>query len=198
MEQRKETYDANFTAGGILFNEFKAIEHKLLDPEFQQLMKTEAEDNNFIGIATNSARKRVITEINRRYREVDREYWKNYLSWSDYDQRLGLFYLCLKAYPIVLDIHLEVALKKFKTGLPLETYDVQMRLEEIMSNDQYVASWSESTIRKINVQYRKVLKEVDLISETTLHPPAKAGAQLWSYFREINEFWFLEACFKNS
>ncbi|WP_420378790.1 BrxA family protein [Gilvibacter sp.] len=191
-------YDANFTAGGILFNEFKAIEHILLNPDFSKLMKVESEENNFIGIATKSARKRVIQEINRRYQQVGPEFWQNYISWSDYDQRLGLFYLCLKAYPIVLDIHLEVALKKYQTGLPLEAYDIQMRLEEIMSNDDYVASWSESTIKKINLQYRKALKEVDLISDTKLQAPSKASVILWDYFKEINELWFLKACFINS
>ena len=65
----------------------------------------------------------------------------------------------MKTYPVVLDLHFEVTIKKFKSGNKLDAYDLQMRLDELASNDEDIAKWSESTFNKINVQYRKALKD---------------------------------------
>ena len=197
MNKDKKKYDANFTAGGLLFNEFKALESLLLNPNFKELIKLEEEENNVIGIATNSARKRIISEIKRRYDKVEVDFWKHFFQWNEYDQKLGLFYLCLKTYPLVLDIHLEVALKKYRTGATLDAYDIQMRMEEIMSYDEEVAQWSEATFKKINVQYRKVLRDIEMYNGNKLKVSGKASSTLWDYFKSINESWFLKACFIN-
>jgi BrxA len=191
----KTKYDANFTAGGLLLNEFKALEVMLLNPDFKDLIKIEEEENNVIGIATNSARKRIISEIKRRYDQVDIEFWEHFFEWDENDQKLGLFYLCLKTYPLVLDIHLEVALIKYRTGSTLEAYDIQMRMEEIMSYDDEVAKWSESTFKKINVQYRKMLRDIKMYNGRKLKPLENANSFFWDYFKQINEHWFLKACF---
>ena len=60
---KNKKYDANFTAGGLLFNEFIALEVLLLSENFEEGVAIEEEQNNVIGIATNSARKRIISEI---------------------------------------------------------------------------------------------------------------------------------------
>ena len=91
----------------------------------------------------------------------------------------------------------EVALKKFRTGNKLEAYDIQMRMDEIASNDEEVSKWSDSTFKKINVQYRKALKDVGLYNGSTLKRESKASSSFWEYFKNKNEYWFLEACFVN-
>jgi len=196
MNNNKSKYDANFTAGGLLFNEFKALEEMLVGVKFDQLIKQEEEENNKIGIATSSARKRVISEIKRRYKVAPTDFWDNFFIWSEAEQKLALFYLCLKTYPLIMDIHLEVALKKYRIGAKLDAYDIQMRFEEIMSTDEEVASWSDATLKKLNVQYRKALRDPGLYSTSKrLQKPEKISTQFWNYFKEINEPWFLEACF---
>lgn len=195
--ESKKKYDANFTAGGLLFNEFRALEKLLVSDDFESLIKIEEEQNNIIGIATNSARKRIITEIKRRNKNAPREFWIEFFNWSEEEQKLGLLYLCLKTYPLVMDIHIEVALKKFRIGANLQAYDIQMRLEEIIANDEEVAKWSEATFKKINVQYRKALTDAGLLKKETLQRPTKASIQFWNYFIEIKEQWFLEACFRD-
>lgn len=195
---QKSKYDANFTAGGLLFNEYKALEKLLLSDNFEELIKIEEEQNNVIGIATNSSRKRIISEIKRRYYMAPTGFWNIYFHWSEDEQKLALLYLCLKTYPLILDIHLEVTLKKFRIGANLVAYDVQMRLEEIMSYDEEVGNWSMLTLQKINEQYRKALKDAGLYhADNTLHRPMKASNAFWEYFKGINEQWFIEACFKN-
>jgi hypothetical protein len=190
-------YDANFTAGGILYNEFIVLKELLIRNDFIELIKIEEEQNNSIGIKTLGSRKRIISEIKRRYAQVSLDFWHNFFEWNEVEQKLGLFFLCLKTYPLIFDIHFEVTLKKFKTGNKLEAYDVQMRIDEIASNDDEVSKWSEKTFNKINVQYRKAIKDIGLYNGSTLKRETKAREIFWDYFKNNNESWFLEACFIN-
>ena len=193
----RNKYDANFTAGGILYNEFISLKEILISAQFIELIKIEEEQNNSIGIKTLGSRKRIISEIKRRYAQVSLDFWHNFFEWNEVEQKLGLFFLCLKTYPLIFDIHFEVTLKKFKTGNKLEAYDIQMRIDEITSNDIEVSKWSEKTFNKINVQYRKAIKDVGLYNGTILKRETKARAIFWDYFKKNNEYWFLEACFIN-
>lgn len=198
MIDKSKKYDANFTAGGILHNEFYSLKEILLSDNFKERIKIEEEQNDYIGIATNSARKRIISEIKRRYSQVSLDFWHNFFEWNEVEQKLGLFFLCLKTYPLIFDIHFEVTLKKFKTGDKLEAYDIQMRIDEITSNDEEISKWSEKTFNKINVQYRKAIKDIGLYNGTTLKRETIARAIFWDYFKKNNESWFLEACFINT
>jgi hypothetical protein len=195
MKLKTKTYDANFTAGGLLLNEFKALEDILLREDFEKNIQQEAESNSVIGIATMSARKRIIAEIKRRYSHAPIGFWNYFFQWNEYEMKFALLYLCFKSYPLILDIHIEVALKKFKTGNTMNAYDIQMRLDEIASNDDYVNQWSNKTLDKINVQYRKAIKDVGLYDGSNLLRPAKIATTFWQYFEDINEGWFLSACF---
>lgn len=195
MGNQNNVYDANFTAGGLLLNEFRALENMLLGNDFDVEIQQEQESNNVIGIATLSARKRIIAEIKRRHSMAPIGFWDHFFQWNLQEMKFGLLYLCFKTYPLVLDIHIEVALKKFKTGITMDAYDVQMRMDEIASKDDYVSKWSNSTIDKINVQYRKAIKDVGLYDGSHLTQPLKISPTFWQYFVDINERWFLTACF---
>lgn len=194
---KSNKYDANFTAGGILFHEFIALKEILLSTEFNELIKIEEEQNSYIGVATKSARKRIISEIKRRYNNAPLDFWSHFFDWNEKEQKLALFFLCLKTYPLILDIHFEVAIKKFKTGNKLEPYDIQMRMDEIASFDDEVSKWSDSTLKKINVQYRKAIKDIGVYNGKSLNRESNASISFWSYFKINNEAWFLEACFLN-
>jgi hypothetical protein len=195
MPKLKKTYDANFTAGGLLLNEFRALEGMLLGDSFEKEIQIEEESNSVIGITTMSARKRIITEIKRRNSMAPIGFWNHFFQWDQLEMKFGLLYLCFKTYPLILDIHVEVALKKFKTGNSMIAYDVQMRMDEIASKDDHVSQWSISTLEKLNVQYRKAIKDVGLYDGSNLIRPIKISPTFWQYFEEINEGWFLTACF---
>ena len=194
---KNKKFDANFTAGGILFNEFMVLELLLSSKKFKQEISIEEEQNNVIGIATNSARKRIISEIKRRFHLAPDDFWIHFFGWNENEQKLALFYLCLKTYPVVLDLHFEVTIKKFKSGNKLDAFDLQMRLDELASTDEDIAKWSESTFNKINVQYRKALKDAGLFDGEKPTKVSKVNDYFWNFFNDINESWFLEACFKN-
>ncbi len=195
MRKQPKTYDANFTAGGLLLNEFKALESMLIGQDFEDEIDLEQENNAVIGIATLSARKRVITEIKRRHSIAPMGFWDYFFQWNEQEMKFALLYLCLKTYHLVLDIHVEVTLKKFKTGNTLSAYDIKMRLDEIATKDDYVSQWTKSTFEKINVQYRKVIKDVGLYDGSHLVRPLKISSSFWQYFEDIGEDWFLTACF---
>ena len=195
MKKQIKLYDANFTAGGLLLHEFQSLESLILGDDFDGKIIVEQERNNVIGIPTMSARKRVIVEIKRRHSLAPIGFWDYFFQWSQQEMKFGLLYLCLKTYPLVLDIHIEVALKKFRIGNKMDAYDIQMRMDEIASKDEYVSKWSSSTMKKINVQYRKALKDTGLYDGSHLMPPVKISKAFWQYFEDINESWFLVSCF---
>jgi hypothetical protein len=198
MIDQTKIYDANFTAGGLLLNEFKALESILMGDDFDSNIQREEESNAIIGIATLSARKRIISEIKRRYKKAPIGFWNYFFQWNDHEKKFGLLFLCFKTYPLIYDIHIEVALKKFKTGNTMNAYDIQMRMDEIASKDDLVSQWSFSTFEKINVQYRKALKDVGIYDGTHLIRPMSLSPTFWHYFNDINETWFLTVCFINN
>jgi hypothetical protein len=198
MKKKIKAYDANFTAGGLLLNEFRALEGMLLGDSFVKEIELEEKSNSVIGITTMSARKRIISEIKRRNSLAPIGFWNHFFQWDQLEMKFGLLYLCFKTYPLIMDIHIEVALKKFKTGNTMNAYDVQMRIDEIASKYDHVSQWSNSTLEKINVQYRKALKDVGLYDGSNLIRPLKISSTFWRYFEEINEGWFITACFKKN
>jgi hypothetical protein len=195
MSKQVKTYDANFTAGSLFFNEFKSLESLLKEKDFLIIIQEEEKNNNVIGIATMSARKRIIREIKRRYSMAPIGFWNYFFQWNQQEMNFGLLFLCLKTYPLVMDIHIEVTLKKFKTGNTMNAYDIQMRLDEIASKYDYVSKWSNRTFENINGNYRKALKDAGLYDGSNLIRPLKISPTFWQYFEDIHESWFLVACF---
>ncbi|WP_233899776.1 BrxA family protein [Tenacibaculum piscium] len=188
-------YDANFTAGGIFFNEFSNLKDYLLDEDFEQIVQNDIEENKILAIKMLSSRKRIVSEIIRRYKVMSPSFWGFFKDINESEQKLGLLYVCLKTYPIVFDLHFQVTVQKQKLGLELTEYDIQMRLDELSSSFEDVGNWSEATIKKINTQYRKVLKDANLHNGKILQKPLNVNEYFWDYFKKNNEKWFLEACF---
>ncbi|WP_158973847.1 BrxA family protein [Cellulophaga sp. L1A9] len=191
----KQKYDANFTAGGIFFNEFSNLKPYLLEEDFEEIVKNDIEENKILAITTLSARKRIVSEIIRRHKVMSSGFWSFFQDLNESESKLALLFVCLKTYPIVFDLHFQVTVQKQKLGLLLTEYDVQMRLDELSSSSVDVESWSETTIRKINTQYRTAIKDAGLYNNEKLHKPININQTFWAYFKENDEVWFLDACF---
>lgn len=192
---KEHTYDANFTAGGLLHHEFLALQDIILTNDIEADLKLEESENKYVGIKTIAARKRVLSEIKRRVRHTPETFWEQFYMWNDREQQLGLLYVCLKTYRLIFDIHFEVTLKKFKLGGTIDAYSISMFLDEIASRDDYVASWSSSTLEKINTQYRKAIKDAGLFSKNKIQRPIGITESFWSFFKSVGESWWMEACF---
>ncbi|WP_405291003.1 BrxA family protein [Algibacter sp. Ld11] len=190
-----QKYDANFTAGGIFFNEFSNLKPYLLEEDFEEIIKNDIEENKILAITTLSARKRIVSEIIRRHKVMSLNFWRFFQDLNELESKLALLFVCLKTYPIVFDLHFQVTVQKQKLGLLLTEYDVQMRLDELASTSVDVESWSETTIKKINTQYRKAIKDAGLFHKETLRQPINVNQTFWVYFKENDDMWFLDACF---
>jgi len=188
-------YDSNITAGGLLYNEFLTIEPIIHSDDFESLLRHEIEENKFIGINTRSARQRIIPQVIKRVFAVPSNFWDFFYGLNAIEKKQALFFVVLKTYPLLFDLHFEVGVKKFKTGGTLSNYDVQMRLDEIASTDDYVASWSNSTFKKINSRYLKILEDVNLYKNGSLQRSNILTKSYWDFYRKNGEQWFLKACF---
>lgn len=195
MTSSNSKYETNFSARGLLHKEFGRITSLLNEDDFLFRIKGEIKVNEIIGIATEQARKRAITEIVRRYEAVPKSFWDWFVNLSSAESKLALFYVCLKTYPIVLDFHLEVALKKYRTGSDLNAFSIQMRVDELSAKYEEIENWSETTINKINSQYRTTLRDCGLLEGETLIQPLGISNSFWNYFQSIGENWFQEMCF---
>lgn len=96
----------------------------------------------------------------------------------------------------MFDFHIEIALKKYYIGSALDPFDITMRLDELSTQYENVASWTDRTKSDLNSKYRKVLKEAGLYDGKNLTKPAHIHPNFWSYFTNMSEAWFLEACFQ--
>lgn len=196
----KENYEytASFTAAALLFAEYLKIEEFLYSENFEELIDQEVKRNEFLSIKTEAARKRVTQEIRKRYEYTSKEFWEMFFTLQEEEQKLALFYLCLKTYPLVMDFHVEVALKKWQSrSLKLDTIDLQMRLDEIASVNEEVSGWSEATQRKTMTVYIRMLNEAGLLKDDELIQPKNINTDFWDYFLKLGEGWFIEACFHN-
>ena len=194
-EINKMKYDANFTAGGLLFEEFLALKEILLGNDLERQLKIEESQNQYMGISTLGARKRILPQVKKRVHHAPKGFWEQFYQWEEKEQKLGLFYICLETYKLIFDIHWEVAIVKYKTGNELDSYDLSMFLDEIASKDEDVSSWSFSTFEKLNTRYRRALQEAGLLTKKRLHQPQGISNSFWDYFKINNKIWFLEACF---
>jgi hypothetical protein len=188
-------YDANFTAGGLLYHEFLALEKIVSGENIVDELKAEESLNQFVGINTVGARIRILREVKRRVKTTPKEFWDQFYQWNEKEKKLGLFYVCLATYKIVFDIHWEVAIVKYRTAGTFDPYAISMFLDELASNEEQVASWSPSTLEKIKTRYLRVLQNAGLLNENRLQKPQGITDSFWNFFKENNIKWFLEACF---
>lgn len=196
MKLKQPAYSAAFTAAALLYDEFIKAEDSLLAGDFLRYMEGEVLENTRLGIKTQSARKRISQEMAKRYRLAPPGFWLFFFERSEEEQKLALFFLCLKTYRLMLDYHLEVALKRWKAKSErLDVVDLQMRLDEISSSHSEVDAWTESTKKKTITVYLRTLTEAGLLRNGQLQKPTQVDPNFWAYFMKNGESWFLESCF---
>lgn len=191
---KKPKYIA-ITSGALLINEFEQLLPILLSPQPNQALTMESKENRLMKVKTESARKRIITEIKRRISHLPHGFWDFYAT-CDFDQRrLLLFFIVLKSYAITKDFQFEVVLAKWKRlETLLDAFDLKMRLDELGSKSEEIAHWSESTQQKVLTVFLRCLREAGFLNKNKLEKPTEQPSWFWDYFRQKEESWFLEAC----
>ena len=193
----RSPYSAAFTAASMMFREMNALIPLMQDEHAKVLLNQEIEENRLLCINSLNSRKRVVTELQRRYNAVPRPFWESYLSLSERAQRVALLYAILKAYQLLFDIHICVTLSLWRSAsAELQGSDVMLYLNELAAQDAFVDSWTVATRKKVVTTYILMLHQAGLMRDgsSVLCVPYLADDEWINYIR-IGEAWFLEACF---
>lgn len=194
MVRISSPYSASFTAGGFLQDEIKLIVPLLLQENAEDLIQDEIVNNRLLHINAEISRKRVIAEIRKRFNSVPVAFWKDYLEMDDRNQRVANFFVIMKTYKLVFDVHVNVAIQHWHSvNQTMRQDDVLMEINEIASRDEYVDSWSEATRRKISSTYILMIHKARLLDRD--HNLTVPECTNFEYYISIGEQWFLEACF---
>lgn len=176
-----------------MYAETNALLPLLQSEERETLLKDEKLNNRLLKINAETSRYRAIVEIARRYDAMPPSFWVDYLSMSETDQEVALFFVILKTYKICFDFHVNVTMRKWNSISKSVVYDdIAMEFSEVAARDAFVDSWSDKTKRKVASAYLTILRKVGMLdNEDRLHP---LSAENLDYYIRIGEPWFLEAC----
>ena len=143
------------------------------------------------------SRKRYISELKRRFNAVPRSFWEDFLEWDEPAQRLGILYVIITTYRILLEFHLNVTIKKWNSiDHEIALNDITMELSQIAANDAFVDSWSDGTKNKVASSYLTILNQAGIYDKKTmeLHQASDVSDSTYAYYVNIGQDWFLEAC----
>jgi len=191
----EKKYSSSYSAAGLVFRETEAVLHLLKDKNALTLLENEVKNNQFIQVNTEAARKRIVQEIIKRHEAVGAYFWEKYQDSNDQERKLCLFYAIIKVYKLIFDFHFDVTLNRWRSSdNEVDIYYYQMKLDEISGNNPDVDSWTDATKLKSITVYLRILREAGLLKENMLQKP-NVDEQFWYYFVQINESWFMDACF---
>ena len=193
ITEKKSPYTAAITGGGFLFEETDILLPLLQSEDSEYLMKDEAINNRLLQINSVTSRKRIISEIERRYKTLPTTFWNDYKQMSTEDRRIANFFAILKTYKILFDFQVNVALRHWNsTSKSVSPEDVMMELHEISARDAFVDSWSEGTKKRVASAYLTILRKVGMLDHNNTLIPLSCDN--FGYYLTRGESWFLEAC----
>lgn len=195
------TYTGSFAAGSLLHKETNAILPLLLLEQSDNFIKQEIQQNNLLKINSESARKRTVMEIQKRFTVTNKSFWDFYVNRNEEEQKLLLFYQCLRVYRLMFDFHFNVTIKQWNSSTPeVEPYHYQMELNEIAGRDEKVYKWTDLTKSKVISVYMRILKDINILDPKTyrLKSIIISDESFFSYFIKAKDLWFLDACLLSS
>ena len=196
MVTNTKKYSASFTAGSLLLEETSRIIDYIIDDTLEE-KKKDIITNNAIKINSESARKRVLQEIRKRKKAVNPVVWERFAISNQSEQKILLFYVCLKTYTLIYDFQKEVVLENWKNmKRELAERDVELFLERKSYQHSEIDEWTDSPRDKIVQVVIRILKEAGILIDYKLLP-LEAGNEFWNLFVELNDGWFLEFALLN-
>ena len=169
----------------------------LMSPDRDSLLKEELLTGEHLMMSSERTRSRAIPEFVKRYNAVPKSFWNWFLALNDKSQRVAMFYVILKTYKIVFDLHINVVLEHWRgVDQRVSKNDLMMEFNEISAKDAFVESWSENTKDRVASAVCSVLRKVGLMEEKNFDlKPIDFSDIDSTYYIQNNELWFLEACF---
>ena len=196
MTKIKSIYSAALTGCSFMIDEMTACLPLLMDENSEELMRREVSESNILLMKSQQTRYRAAVEFKRRFAAVPADFWQKYLLMNRQQQLVAMYYVCLKTYRILFDLHINVALKKWKSANRKVTKnDAQNEIYEIAANDEFVDSWSDETKDRVASSFLTFMRRAGFLNETdTLQAPTLQPTDFRIYL-ELGDSWFLQACF---
>lgn len=184
-------YSISFTAGSLLVNETVNVLNYLLegtiDEKIDEIVLT-----NAIQINSESARKRVLQEIRKRYSAVDKSVWELFNHVSPQEKKILLLYISIKTYKLLEDFFVEVIIEKWKSQrLKLGERDIEIFLDKKSNKHSEIETWSDSTRGKVLQVILRILKESGILINGNISP-LEAPDYFWEFFVDLGDPWFLD------
>lgn len=192
----QSTYSAAITGCGFMLNEMTAILPLLMSDNSKDLLKDEIINNNLLKINTEATRKRAVVEFVRRYNTMPVHFWHSFLSMSEDEQRIAMFFVILKTYRICFDFQINVVMKNWRSvSQTVSKADLIMHINDIAAQDSFVDSWSDFTKDKVAAAYMSILRHAGFV-ERNSHQILRVSLPVssWQFYLQIGEAWFLDAC----
>ena len=194
--QSNNKYSASFTAGGLLFQESIALLPYLNDNSISKINE-QTTNNTLLQINSESARKRIITEIRKRYNSVNKDVFYQLKKSTINEQKILLYFICLKSYPLIFDFVFDIVVNKWLSReLEISSVDVIKFLYMKCDKHPEIEEWTLKTHNKISSVIIKILKDVGFVKDGKLIP-VNLSHSFWKYFFQIGETWFLKAALLN-
>lgn len=196
MKKIESIYSAALTGCSFMIDEMTACLPLLMDENSEELMKREVSDSNILLMKSQQTRYRAAVEFKRRYTAVPADFWHKYLNMGRPQQLVAMYYVCLKTYRILFDLHINVALKKWKSANRKVTKnDAQNEIYEIAANDEFVDSWSDETKDRVASSFLTFMRKARMLDETDTLQAPKLQETDYRIYLELGDSWFLQACF---
>lgn len=196
----KSPYSSSFIGCSFMLYETTRLLPLFLADNAEELLQKEVRTGELMMVNALSSRKRYMTELSKRFDAVPRQFWIDFLHFSECAQRLGLFYVLMQCYRLVFDFHLNVTIKRWNSIDRHVVYeDVAQELSQIAAKDQFVDSWTDTTKQRVVSAYLTFLNQAGLMDRKTgeLHR-SMASQEDYAYYVRTGQEWFLEACLLQS
>lgn len=162
------SYSLGFTAGALLYKEAKGYIASISCIEDYLSHKENVTSDN---IPTNSetSRKRIKAELDKRLLFLNEDYLKLFISSDEKNQKIILFFSICKSYSIISEFVLEVIYQKWKRfDYDVTTYDFGYFLSEKLSQEK-LDSISDNTKYKLSQVTVKILKEIGMLEKDQIN-----------------------------
>lgn len=191
-EPQYPTYLVSFTAGGLLHEETISLSPYYNDDKIESISE-QIVNNSLMKTNSQASRQRMIQEIKKRYFAVGEKFYGNFDQFTIVEQKLIIFYSCMKTYKILFDFMLDVIIEKWLSmDLEVDINDVERFLDKKSNVQNDIDGWSSQTRRKIITVLVRMLNEVGMLENNTL-VQIEAPDEFWRMFVANNDSWFLEA-----
>jgi hypothetical protein len=193
-----DIYKADFTATGLLYEETLRLLPTLMKDDAIDLLRIEESQNEYLLISSQSSRKRIGQEIRKRSGVAPDGFWEYFEQSGEAEQKILLFYLCLKAYPLMFDLHFSLTVSRWKRlNYVLTKHDVLFRFDLMTGNHPEMNEWTDTTLDKLATNYLRMLREANLLAGNELKP-ALTDPNLWKTVSNWGDNWLHEAAFAGS